>query len=157
MSETCSATGSKMFSRYNSLKIKSKNYIKINLNNYSSFGENNFIRFLLAGMANTLFGLVIYSFFILIGAEVWLALLIGTVSGIFFNFITFGGYVFRQLAPHRFPSFIIFYILVYFANFISIEFLLIWFHSEILIQCFLIAPMGIFSYLLMSNFVFTEK
>ena len=157
MSETWSPSGTKMLNRLYVLKIELQKYMNIIRNTYFSLGQNYFIRFISVGVFNTLFGLVIYSFFIVIGAEFWLALLIGTISGTVFNYITVGGYVFRQLAPHHFPKFLFFYILVYFINFIFIEILLIWFSSKIIIQCFLIVPMGILSYFLMANFVFKKN
>ena len=42
---------------------------------------NTFMRFLVAGAANTLFGFVVYSLTILAGAAVWLALLAGIFAG----------------------------------------------------------------------------
>ena len=79
--------------------------------------RNQFLRFLVAGAINTLFGFIVYSPAILAGAAVWLALLLGLVCGTIFNFFSTGGYVFRDLKLARVPRFVIFYFLVYMANY----------------------------------------
>ena len=75
-----------------------------------------FIRFLIAGAANTLFGWVVYSIAILSGLEPWAALICGTVMGIAFNFCSIGGYAFRQLTLRYFPRFIASYVFIYMTN-----------------------------------------
>ena len=119
--------------------------------------QNTFLRFLVAGGINTLFGYAIYCEASYAGAPVWLALLIGTVAGILFNFFTTAGYVFRQLTPSRFPRFVVCYVLVYAVNLVLIKFLSFWFEDDKLRQLILVGPMAILSYLLMARFVFTGK
>lgn|GEM_PF-1442613 len=122
-----------------------------------SLRENRFMRFLIAGGMNTLFGFAIYSASILAGSTVWLALLAGTIAGTIFNFITTGGYVFRDISLTRFPRFVSFYLLVYGVNLGLIELLSIWLRNEILSQSILIFPMALLSYVLMARFVFSQK
>ena len=76
-----------------------------------SLRKNRFMRFLVAGGVNTLFGFAVYSFCIIAGCVVWLALLAGMLSGTVFNFFTTGGYVFRELSPRLLPRFIFSYLL----------------------------------------------
>jgi putative flippase GtrA len=119
--------------------------------------SSRFMRFLVAGGINTLFGFAVYSFCIIAGIAVWLALLVGMLSGTVFNFITTGGYVFRELSLVRFPRFVICYLLVYGINFLLIELISIWLNSKILSQAIITFPLALLSYFLMVRFVFSSK
>jgi len=118
---------------------------------------NTFLRFLIAGGLNTLFGFAIFSAVIAVGAVAWLALLIGTVAGTLFNFFTTGGYVFRELSSARFPRFIFCYFFVYGINLVMLETLSIWISNKTLSQFILTLPIAVLSYFLMARFVFAPK
>ena len=118
---------------------------------------NTFLRFLIAGGINTIFGFAIYSASLVAGAPVWLALLIGTVAGTVFNFLTTGGYVFRALSAARFPRFVICYMIVYGVNLGMLELLSSWIGNKTLSQLILLLPVAILSYTLMARFVFPKK
>lgn len=118
---------------------------------------STFLRFLIAGVVNTLFGFAVYSAAIGIGAATWFALLIGTVAGTLFNFFTTGGYVFRELSLARFPRFLVCYSLVYGINLGLLETLSIWVSNKTLAQFILLLPMAVLSYFLMARFVFAAK
>lgn len=113
-----------------------------------------FIRFLIAGVVNTLFGFAIYCVGLFAGLPVWAALLVGTVAGTLFNFLTTAGYVFRQLTLSRLPRFLFCYTLVYVLNLGLIRLVFLWLHDEKLSQLVLVFPVALFSYLLMSRVVF---
>jgi len=119
-----------------------------------SIGQKRFLRFLLAGGINTLFGFVVYCAAIYLGAPVWLALLTGTILGTLFNFFTTAGYVFRKLTISRLPRFITCYAVVYAINLGLIHLLLPWLDDERLCQLVLVGPVAVISYLLMARFVF---
>ena len=123
----------------------------------SSLRRNRFIRFLIAGAVNTLFCFAVYSAFIIAGMPVWFALLAGTLLGTIFNFITTGGYAFRELSLARFPRFVICYLLIYGINFMLIELISGLLSDKILSQAILIFPMALLSYVLMVRFVFFTK
>lgn len=116
-----------------------------------------FVRFLIAGGVNTLFGLLVYSIAVTAGLFVWQALLAGILAGVGFNFVTTGGYVFRDLTPTRFLRFAIVYLLVYLVNLALVMFLSRWIDSAIWIQVILTIPMALGSYFLMSRFVFNTR
>lgn len=120
----------------------------------SQQGPRTFLRFLIAGAFNTLFGWAVYSCSIWAGAEPWLALIIGTLTGIAFNFLSVGGYAFRDMGWDRLPRFIMCYVVVYAVNLICITILHRWILNSILAQAVLTPPMAIFSYLLLSRIVF---
>lgn len=115
---------------------------------------STFVRFLIAGGVNTLFGFLVYSLAILSGLQIWQALLAGTVAGLGFNFVTTGGYVFRDLTVRRFFRFAGAYALIYLINLGLALLLSGWMDSAILIQAIITIPMALGSYLLMSKFVF---
>ena len=115
------------------------------------------MRFLVAGGVNTLFGFVVYGLLIAAGLAVWLALLVGMLLGTVFNFLTTGGYVFRELSPARFPRFVLCYLLVYFINLELIELTLTLLNNKILSQAILVFPMAILSYFLMARYVFPSR
>lgn len=111
-------------------------------------------RFVIAAGVNTLFGWLVYSLLYWVGLDVWLALLIATVCGVAFNFMTLGGYVFRQLDARRLPRFVVVYLVVYLVNVACVHGLARPQWSPIWVQ-FVLAPwMGALSYLLMSRLVF---
>lgn len=116
--------------------------------------KKRFLRFLISGGVNTLFGFAIYSVFILSGAAVWLALISGTVIGALFNFFTTSGFVFRELSIARVPRFLLCYALVYAINLQALYWLSSWLSDEIVSQAILVLPIAAVSYFLMKRFVF---
>jgi putative flippase GtrA len=79
------------------------------------------LRFLVAGGLNTAFGFGVYSALVLLGIPVPAALLIATVAGVFFNFLTYGGFAFRSLELRRLPRFLAAYALIYLFNLALLE------------------------------------
>lgn len=116
-----------------------------------------FLRFLIAGGFNSLFGWLIYSAVILLGGEAWLALIVGSITGIGFNFITFGGYAFRDMAIKRLPRFVLSYGCIYVINLICLTALNPWVAHPIWSQLILTPPLSILSYVLLSRMVFTRR
>lgn len=114
-------------------------------------------KFLIAGVINTLFGFCVFSSIVYVGFDVWIGLLGSTIAGIFFNFMTFGGYVFRQLSASRFPKFVAAYCFVYFLNLFLIEQLLLFVPNAFYAQFILIFPMACLSYVLFAKWVFVVK
>jgi putative flippase GtrA len=114
------------------------------------------MRFLIAGAVNTLFGFVVYSVATLAGSAVWLALLAGIFAGVAFNFVTTGGYVFKDLSLKRFPRFLGAYLVIYLANLGLITLLSKWVNDVILAQAIVTLPVAMGSYLLMARYVFRQ-
>jgi putative flippase GtrA len=83
--------------------------------------QSRTLRFLLAGGINTLFGFTAYSILIVSGVVVWIAVFLGMLAGTAFNFLTTGGYVFRDMSLHRLPLFLFFYFAVFAINLVLIE------------------------------------
>ncbi|MBI3481189.1 MAG: GtrA family protein [Nitrosomonadales bacterium] len=119
--------------------------------------RGRFMRFLVAGGVNTLFGFAVYSMCILAGMAVWLALLAGTLAGIVFNFFTTGGYVFRELSISRFPRFVMAYLFVYGVNYLLLELISSWLSSKIVSQAIITLPLALLSYFVMARFVYFQR
>lgn len=119
--------------------------------------DNRWLRFLVAGGINTLFGFIVYSLAIAFGAPVWLAVLIGLVCGTIFNFITTGGYVFRDLKPARIPPFLACYGFVYVLNLKLLYWVSLWVVSPIVAQAIITGPIALFAYVVMDRFVFVRR
>jgi putative flippase GtrA len=116
--------------------------------------QARFIRFLIAGAFNTLFGWLVYSAAILLGAAPWLALIIGLLAGIVFNFISLGAYVFRDMVLGRLPRFVLSYGFIYAANLICLKALKPWIYDPIWCQLLLTPPTALLSYFIQSRLVF---
>ena len=85
-----------------------------------------FLRFSVAGGANMAFGFAAYAALIVAGLPVPLALLLATIAGVFFNFLTFGGYTFRKLEARRLPRFLVAYGFIYVLNLVLLDAIRSW-------------------------------
>jgi putative flippase GtrA len=116
-----------------------------------------FLRFLIAGGFNTLFGWLIFSTVILVGAQPWLALIISYLISIGFNFITLGAYVFRDMELNRLLRFVLSYVAIYTTNLICMEVLKPLVENPIISQLILTFPLAILAYTILSKGVFRPQ
>ena len=116
--------------------------------------NSKFLRFLIAGGINTVFGFAVYSICISANMKLWVAVLAGMLLGTVFNFLTTAGYVFRELSVARLPRFIICYLLIYSINMILIEPINLLISNMIFSQAIITFPLAFLSYFLMARFVF---
>ena len=116
--------------------------------------EAQVVRFVLAGAVNTAFGLLAYAFFVWVGTPLWLALVCAMLAGIACNFLTLGGYAFRDLSLARLPRFIACYVASYLVNLLALHLLEPFVADAIVRQVLLTPPMAVLSYLCLSRFVF---
>lgn len=119
--------------------------------------DRQFLRFLVAGGVNTLFGFGVNIAVMLAGQPVWLSMLVGTVAGIAFNFFTHGGYAFRDMSARRLPRYIVGYAVVYLVGLAAFHALNVVVPGPVVCQVLLVVPMALFSYLIMSRFVFGQR
>ena len=101
--------------------------------------NRNWLRFFIAGGFNTIFGLIIYCICVVAEIPVWLSLLISTLFGIAFNFLTIS-HAFRDLTLSRIPSFIACYLIIYTINLVFVLSISIWIDNKILSQIIIIIP-----------------
>jgi len=79
------------------------------------------MRFGAAGAINTAFGFGAYSALVVLGVAPSMSLLVATIAGVFFNFVTFGSFAFRRLDARRLPRFLAAYSLIYLFNLALLE------------------------------------
>jgi len=83
------------------------------------------IKFLVAGALNTLFGYAVYAVLLFAELPYLFALLIATVVGVGFNYISFGRIAFNgHVGRFVFGRFIVAYTIIYIANAISLRILM---------------------------------
>ncbi len=117
--------------------------------------KDQLLKFLLIGVINTIFGYSLFALLIFIGLHYTVAVFIGTIVGIVFNFKTTGKYVFNNTDNKLFFYFIGVYVFIYFFNIISL-----WLLQKIGITnmyfagAILILPAATISFVLNRTFVF---
>ncbi|TBR36492.1 MULTISPECIES: GtrA family protein [Dyella] len=113
-----------------------------------------FIRFVLVGGLNTLFGFTVYALFVVAHSPTWVALIGGNLAGIVFNFLTTGHFVFLDVSRRRLPRFVAAYLLTYAMNLVLIAWLNKLTYNAIVSQAILTPFMAVVSYVLLSKLVF---
>ena len=91
------------------------------IDNKLSSNKSLFFYFMIAGIANTIFGYSVFALGIFIGFKYWLALLLSTVLGILFNFKTIGTFVFKSKDNSKFFKFLLVYAALYGASFLLVK------------------------------------
>jgi putative flippase GtrA len=120
------------------------------------FADPKIIKFLSAGVLNTVFGYSVYAVLLFIKFPYLLALFVATVAGIIFNYFSFGRLVFHGHGGwFVFGKFVIAYALIYgvnaaFLRVFTIDFLL----SPYLGQAICIPISVLLSWLLMNYWVY---
>lgn len=119
--------------------------------------SQRFIRFLLVGGLNTVFGYCLWSFLLWLGLHYTLASAIGTIIAIIFNFKTTGGLVFNSHNNRLLLKFFGVYALVYIINIALLRVLELLNINLYLAGLIIILPVAFLSFVLMRNFVFKEQ
>lgn len=120
-------------------------------------GFVRFVKFLVVGGINTLFGFGVYSACICLDCPVPIALLFSMVLGTLFNFFSTGHYVFRQFSFNLLPRFLICYLFIYILNIYFFEVIFLKINNKIYTQAILVLPLAVMSYFLMNRFVFPQN
>lgn len=119
--------------------------------------NSKFIRFLLVGGLNTVFGYGVFAFCIFIKLHYTVAALLSTVLGILFNFKTTGIIVFNNNDNRRLIRFFAVYIFMYIICVAMLKLCLILGSANMYINSLIIIiPNSLISYFLMKKFVFNK-
>jgi putative flippase GtrA len=114
------------------------------------------IRFILVGMVNTIFGYSCYAFFLFIGMHYSIAVFFATILGVFFNFKTFGKFVFKVDKNVLIFKFIVVYFVIYFVNVFAIKIFTFLGYDLYVSGVFSIIIVAVCSYILNKNIVFNK-
>lgn len=115
----------------------------------------SFLRFLMVGGINTLFGYSVYALFILIGLHYVLAALLGQICGVLFNFKTTGIIVFKNKDNRLIFRFFGVYLFTYLLNIGLLKLFDMADVGSLVAGAIIVLPMALVSFLLMRRFVFS--
>ena len=117
-----------------------------------------FVRFLLVGGINTLFGYSIYAVFTYFTDNVYVAIVLSNIVAVLFNFRTYGKFVFGPRNFSRIYRFFGAYIFLIITQMILVKGLsLVGISNAYLAGGILLLPMAVLSFLLLKIFVFEWK
>jgi putative flippase GtrA len=116
--------------------------------------EHRFVRFLLVGVLNTVFGYGIFAVALLLGLHYALASALATVSGILFNFKTMGTLVFGRPDHRLLGRFLGVYGFIYVLGVLCLKLAHQLDLNLFLVGAFLILPLAVVSFMLNWLFVF---
>ena len=115
------------------------------------------VRFFLVASVNTLFGYGVFALLIYLGLHYSLAVLSSTISGIIFNFKTYGYFVFNSNKNKLIFRFIGVYILVYLCYIGGIAIFEYFLISNYIAGMILIIPLGLLGFVLNRKFVYIPQ
>lgn len=116
-----------------------------------------FARFIAVGVINTIVGYSLFAFFIYIGFHYTVAVLLGTILGVLFNFKTIGTLVFRNRNNLLIFKFISVYAITYVINIGLLKLMSFWLSNMYLAGFILIFPMAITTFILNKHLVFKHN
>jgi putative flippase GtrA len=114
-------------------------------------------RFLVAGGLNTGFGFAVYALFVYLRFPVWATVTLSMIAALIFNYLTYGGMVFRDLSWRNLPMFVVFYVALAGLNTALLHGLNGLGFGPLLAQAILVPPLAVLSYVGLSNFVFHKS
>jgi putative flippase GtrA len=113
-----------------------------------------FLRFLVVGGLNTVFGFSVYAVLITLGLHYVLALLIAQIIGVLFNFIVTGLVVFGNRNPRLLVRFMPVYVVTYTLNVVGVALLGSAGVDPLWAGAILILPVAVAAFALQKRFVF---
>jgi putative flippase GtrA len=115
-----------------------------------------FLRFIVVGGLNTVFGFTVYSIFILLNLHYVLAALLGQICGILFNFKTTGTIVFKNKDNRLIFRFFAVYLTTYLITIGLLKIFHIYGIGSLVAGAIIILPIAFFSFCLNKKFVFNR-
>jgi putative flippase GtrA len=120
----------------------------------SLYEKHDFLRFLITGGVNTVFGYSVFCLVFWISGRPIAALAVATILGTLFNFLTIGNFVFRNAEPRLLWRFIAIYAMVFAFNAMGLSLFDRCGFNSIVAQAILTPLVVAASYLLNRRFVF---
>lgn len=116
-----------------------------------------FLRFILVGAINTLFGYSLFALFLYAGFYYPIAIFLATILGVLFNYKTMGRLVFFHQGKSRLVPFVFVYIMVYSLNVYGLWQLEVFgLENKYIAGALLMIPLALVSFLLNKSVVFKE-
>jgi putative flippase GtrA len=114
-----------------------------------------FLTFLVVGGLNALVGYGIFAALVLLGLPTPAAVILGTILGVLFNFLSTGNLVFRNRAAGLLPRFLAVYVVQMVLNVVAMETLERAGVHPLVGGALLLPLLAIFTYLMMRRFVYS--
>ena len=115
------------------------------------------LRFLVVGLINTVVYYLLYGLFLYLGMDYKISIFLATLTGVIFNFQSFGRYVFYSSNNLLIYRFAIVYLLLFFINVILTGIFDIFIKNYYISGFIAIFPYATISFYLNKNFVFKQK
>jgi putative flippase GtrA len=112
------------------------------------------LRFILAGVLNTLFGYIIFAGLTMMRWPDVLSVPAAMAAGIAFNFVSYGKLVFASLDIRRVPRFVAGYLCLYACDVFGLRLLARLGMSSYAAQALLVVPLAVFAYFINDRWVF---
>ncbi len=116
--------------------------------------KNRFVRFLIAGGINTIFGYCVFAALIFLRFHYAVAVLLSTVMGVLFNFKTTGKLVFGNSDNRLIFKFVSVYAVLYLINTGFLKVFNFYRVNMYLSGAVLLLPMALLSFFMLRSFVF---
>ena len=113
-----------------------------------------FLRFLVVGGINTVFGYSVVALLIMLGLHYVLAVLLGQICGILFNFKTYGTLVFKNRDNRLILRFFGVYLFTYLLSIGLLKIFDMYNVNVLVAWAIMVLPIALISFLLMRRFVF---
>lgn len=115
------------------------------------------IKFLAVGVLNTLFGYGMFNLFLFLGFHYVMAVLLGTILGVLFNFKTIGTFVFGSKNNRLIFRFVMVYVVIYLLNILFLYIFTLLNFDVRIAGAILLVPMAVVSFGLNKFFVFEGR
>ena len=120
-------------------------------------GPPKYVRFILAGGLNTVFGYLVFAGLTRLGWRDVFAVPAATAAAVVFNFMTYGKLVFESLDARNLPRFVLGYVGLYCCNVGGLRALARVGLDAYKAQAVLVIPLAILSYVCNDRWVFRAK
>ena len=115
-----------------------------------------FMRFIVIGVVNSVFGYSLFAFFLILRLRPEVALLMATIIGLIFNIYTTRRIVFQDQKQSKIFAFLAVYFFVYITNAVALRFLTYMSLSPLVSQFALLPVAAILTYILLQKIVYRK-
>ena len=116
-----------------------------------------FVKFLVVGAVNTVFGYGVFAGLVLAGAPAMPALIATYIMGVFFNFMTTRRFVFERAVGSALLRFVVAYVVIYILNLVLYRLLATAGANPLESQALCLPVVAVFSFFLFKLHVFKDK
>ena len=126
--------------------------------NFRKLLETIFVKFILVGLLNTIFGYTFFAILIFLKINILISLFISTIAGLVFNYLTFGQLVFKLNNSKFMPvKFIFAYCISYMINVYLLNTFMEFFNNNVFVAQIISLPFVVlFNWISMNYWVYKK-